>query len=406
MKTLLFALSLLFSAGTALAQTTQVINSNIRMEFQFYEFNTYADGDDASSGGLDDIVVKLNMTLLPSGFEFNETCTTWQCDAPCNYFSDLYYWHSNRSFEERFTLEMEAWESDNTTWCTDYANDDYYWSGSATLANNGRITDSPEAVWGFLNGFASLPSDWLFFTSGHYDAKVKIAWRYVAGETLDNPLQFGTLAPGQTIEHFGSTRPNPAGLQSDLDLGWKNDLGSASPDVFFSFSLDQPAEVVISTDYTETNFDSYLRLYDSWGSQLDSDDDSGVIGNGGFAAVMTNTLEPGTYRFMVEGKYELFGDYKLTIQTTAVSAAEEQFVAADWSVFPNPAKDHVSVNIQAADLDADARLMVHDLLGREVLAQDARAGTQQLDLSALDPGVYAVQIRSGGASGVRKVVVE
>ena len=217
MKTfLLFAFSLLFASHALVAQTTQVINSNIRTELQFYEFWTDADNDSFSE---DDPCVQLDVGMSPSGLSYNESCVTWHCDAPCTHASDLYAYFYGISFDEQLNVLMLAYESDNTDeWCVNHNDDDFYWIGNAVLANNGRISDSKDATWDEYNGGGADPL-YLFPNSPHFNVKCRIAWRYEAGETIFDPLQFGSLTPAQDILYLGTNLPNPPGLQSGLDRG-------------------------------------------------------------------------------------------------------------------------------------------------------------------------------------------
>jgi hypothetical protein len=238
----------------------------------------------------------------------NDACVAWQCNAPCTHPSDLYYaWWEALSFNEMLDVLMLAYESDNNDVCTNYSDDDYYWIGNAVLANGGRITDSREATWDEYNGGGTNPLYIFFNNSPHFDAKLRIAWRYLAGETILDPLQFGNLTPSQPIEYYGTNLPNPPGLNSGLDLGWKNNAGFDSPDVYFSFSLTQASEVNISTDFDYTDFDTEIYLYTGAGNPIMGDNGAD------YKAVLTTVLDPGTYIFRVEGFTTSTGKFRLTL---------------------------------------------------------------------------------------------
>jgi subtilisin family serine protease len=69
------------------------------------------------------------------------------------------------------------------------------------------------------------------------------------------------------------------------------------------------------------------------------------------------------------------------------------------SIFPNPTVGTLSLDWTHTAIQSEAvEVTVYDQLGRRVLAQPVAAGTSQLglDVAALRPGVYAVELRSGG----------
>jgi hypothetical protein len=86
-----------------------------------------------------------------------------------------------------------------------------------------------------------------------------------------------------------------------------------------------------------------------------------------------------------------------------VSAVEEAETQPDpISVYPNPAGEYFSITGLPNNLKVDISLM--DLTGRivckAILSQD-----QRIDTSGISPGIYFVQIRYGGESVVRKIMI-
>lgn len=76
------------------------------------------------------------------------------------------------------------------------------------------------------------------------------------------------------------------------------------------------------------------------------------------------------------------------------------------AVFPNPATDQITI----AGLDANKQFNANliDLSGRTVLTQLVSNGASTIDVSALAPGVYVLNVsdEDGTRSGVQKIVVE
>lgn len=106
-----------------------------------------------------------------------------------------------------------------------------------------------------------------------------------------------------------------------------------------------------------------------------------------------------------------------TVQTadwldqSAVGVEDMLRYAIGVDVFPNPARDNVSV-VFGADGAQGLRLDLIDAAGRVVMRQDlGRRGAgiqrQDIDISALAPGLYNVHITDGlGGHGVKRLVVE
>lgn len=90
-----------------------------------------------------------------------------------------------------------------------------------------------------------------------------------------------------------------------------------------------------------------------------------------------------------------------------LSAEDNAAPALSLEVFPNPASDRLFVRLVGADTDGPADVAVFDILGREVLAERLSNGREQtaLDLGALSPGVYVVEVRSESAVMTERITV-
>ena len=63
---------------------------------------------------------------------------------------------------------------------------------------------------------------------------------------------------------------------------------------------------------------------------------------------------------------------------------------AVWRVFPNPANDHVHVNLNTP---GRGELILTDLGGREVLSNTLTSSRTTLDLGTLPAGTYVLQFK-------------
>jgi hypothetical protein len=70
-------------------------------------------------------------------------------------------------------------------------------------------------------------------------------------------------------------------------------------------------------------------------------------------------------------------------------------------IYPNPAKN--SVNVNSSD---NAELHIYSITGRLVMSKTIHAGNQQLDISAIEAGVYMVVIHSNNGRTTERLVVQ
>lgn len=77
--------------------------------------------------------------------------------------------------------------------------------------------------------------------------------------------------------------------------------------------------------------------------------------------------------------------------------AMDGFTSHEFSIFPNPASS--SVTIIMTDQPCSRELVLRDALGQEVMRSTVTAGRNEVPLSGLAPGVYAVQVN---ASSIRR----
>jgi hypothetical protein len=79
-------------------------------------------------------------------------------------------------------------------------------------------------------------------------------------------------------------------------------------------------------------------------------------------------------------------------------------------VYPNPAHTNATVRVPAIAGATQATLTLQDALGRTVytatMPLSATGGMQELNLTSLRAGVYALQVQAGASTTVRRLVVE
>jgi hypothetical protein len=116
-------------------------------------------------------------------------------------------------------------------------------------------------------------------------------------------------------------------------------------------------------------------------------------------------LHVSTHSWLVNDGTHLWTHTNLLL--SAPTTIEEQVETGAISVFPNPANDHFTVNIQNENKAHDADFSLTDVAGREVMK--AKMDGQQLVINTaeLAGGVYFYRVEAGGELlGNGKIVIE
>ena len=153
--------------------------------------------------------------------------------------------------------------------------------------------------------------------------RFRSAWRYHKGDGTNNPLDLGIVSSSKT--HLNSNAAPPSG--ADDALGYSNNRSGlpyqSSRDVMYKFTIDTTQQVTISTNYSQTDFDTYLHLagYNNNSfSYIESNDDINDGSNSVKSEIVAN-LCAGTYAVIVEGYSSNTGIFKLGISTTSTSVS-------------------------------------------------------------------------------------
>ncbi len=172
-----------------------------------------------------------------------------------------------------------------------------------------------------VKGFAKR-SEW-GYKSYNYDTdswRFGAIYRYSRGNTRDQALTFGRVADGRTLTHDNSTYSiGNADGSINTDLSYTNTYKNAdeystpAPDVFYSFNIDSPMAMRISTNYSFTNFDTRIYILDNDNKVLDENDD---INSDNRKSEIRIDLCPGNYKIVVEGYNSNKGTFRLSVGGT------------------------------------------------------------------------------------------
>jgi hypothetical protein len=84
---------------------------------------------------------------------------------------------------------------------------------------------------------------------------------------------------------------------------------------------------------------------------------------------------------------------------TAVAAIGE--IQTGIRIYPNPVKDHVTVQCGAG-----AQIVVHDVMGRVIYTARSKGSAHVVDMSRVGQGVYFVEVKEGAEVVTKKIVKE
>jgi hypothetical protein len=88
---------------------------------------------------------------------------------------------------------------------------------------------------------------------------------------------------------------------------------------------------------------------------------------------------------------------------------EENLVPSAFSVFPNPANDLITIQLNNLNGN-NLQIKIIDVLGQTVIEkkEETISGSfeKQIDVSNLNAGVYMIMIRAGEKEFVQKVIIQ
>ncbi|MCB0640991.1 MAG: hypothetical protein KDC44_05100, partial [Phaeodactylibacter sp.] len=300
----------LLCAGMGLSAqiSAQVLDNTINFQVWVDNFYSNADNDTQS---MDDI--SISTSFWSQGGWSSIYCTQWQCNAPCINPNDLYMGGALfTDFEEAIKIAMAGWENDGGDGCTyDPGIDDFFFFDEYDALPYCQVTYNRQPGLFYKNYNPTVNENWLFPGSVH-DINIKTVWRYSQGFACSNPLQFGVIPNGQSRNHQNANRSFVSSYDN-YPVGYYQAQNSTSGDVYYSFVISQTAEVTISTDHPETDYDTRLYLYGdncSAGALIAENDD---IGAGNYNSQITQVLCPGPYLILVEGYEQNEGYFKLSV---------------------------------------------------------------------------------------------
>ena len=244
-----------------------------------------------------------------------------------------------------------------------------------------------------------------------------------ASFTITNPVPVSAAVVSQNSTCFGNAdgtiQVTPAGGTAPYTYMWTNNsttatvsnLAAGSYTVTItdnhncsataSATVTQPTQVVVATSST-----------DATGTQSNgSASVSGVSGgvspytvswsNGGSGNTISN-VAAGTYTVTVTDHNGCTTTASVTVNTSVGIAQVTNDLP--FTIFPNPAKNEVTVD--AVAIDKETTIVLEDILGQTLVTRNINpSSSTTIDLTTYSNGVYFIELQQGGKRAVKKFII-
>ena len=279
---------------------------------------------------------------------------------------------------------------DNDTDMTQDPNDESVWKLRVTLTNGEakfRADDDWTVNWGggtFPEGIATQDGPNIPVAAGEY----RVTFNTTTGEyRFEEVFEYGA------VSIVGKSGPFNAWPDAD-------DMGAR--DVFMVKGTEDPQEwtlnsIALRNFEDDTDAGIKFRADTAWTVNWGAEGFPNGVGT-----------QNGPNIRPVAGSYgvvfnSLTGEYAFGPE---VSSAEELLRPSDITLAPNPAQERVWIQVNTDQLGQQLNIVVFDRAGRQVLQQrvDNSAGIS-LDISRLQPGIYALSVSDGRYMVAKQLVV-
>ncbi len=291
---------------------TQVLNDEINLGV--YLENIWL-GNQLSG---DDAHVNYTFSINSSNseyFNYEETFTNIVSQNQFENQESTLLWETfGIDYDATLGVNMLAWQEMNGTDGVFNEGDINYYDIAATTLSEPQFTlAAPSSSCSSNHGIQDGNNSYLFYNNAHFDISLESRWRYTAGDNSNEPLMFGDIT-GQYKEHINN---NILESSQSCDLEemfvpfyYSDQSGGFGNEVYYSFEITEPSYVTISTDHSQTTFDTYIGLMNTfYESSLSFDE--------GIYAELRVPLCPGVYTLLIEGQSSDGSDngvFKLSVE--------------------------------------------------------------------------------------------
>ncbi|KOS07270.1 cadherin [Flavobacterium akiainvivens] len=214
----------------------------------------------------------------------------------------------------------------------------------------------------------------------------------------------------EEIEEINKVAPDAAGI----NYGWRcfegsevyNSDGCSLVEMytppFAEYTHNESDGCSITGGYVYTG-DTYTALQGKYVFADYCNDKIGIVATDGtisWSAEFSGSLA--TFGEDIDGELYVAGKNNGTVyKITDSTAGLENVTNAVFSLYPNPAKNQVTVNLNAES----ATLAVYDLGGKILMQQELHNAENSVDTAALQQGIYFVQVSHNGGSTLQKLAI-
>jgi hypothetical protein len=278
------------------------------------------------------------------------------------------------------------------------------------------VATSPTGSGTAINGITYAASALTPLTTYYFHIRSVCAtstystWSTVTFTTLATPPVNDNCATATVLTPGATFATNPL---VGTNIGSTASAGAPAPecasysggDVWYSVVV--PASGSITFDSASVTgspiSDSGMAVYSGPCSTLvlvECDDDDSA--NGAFSMISLTNRTPGEVLYVRFWEYgnNAFGTFQVSAYDASLSA--ESFDTSNFVAYPNPVKDVLNLSYKTAI----SNVKVINLLGQEVVNANANTNDVQVNMSALNAGVYIVNVTVDDTVHSIKVIKE
>jgi zinc metalloprotease ZmpB len=91
----------------------------------------------------------------------------------------------------------------------------------------------------------------------------------------------------------------------------------------------------------------------------------------------------------------------------ALATGDALHTELSWKIFPNPAQDQITIELQPMTMAAHPKFAIFDAIGRKIQQGELQNATQSITLGDLKPGIYMLQLLAkDGRTDTQKLVIK
>ncbi|MES2388928.1 MAG: C10 family peptidase [Bacteroidota bacterium] len=306
------------------------------------------------------------------------------------------------------TLDLDVYETDGTWVKTiqSYDNLDLcancFYNPALTYSTSD--IDLPSGTYNLLLNFRPTGGDWTPVAPGSFVNPVQI----IVSEPSPRPDIYEPNNSPATATNINRTWVNNLArcitTGSNAHLGNDNDFYGMTLPEGFNYTIDPRLQDSYLSDDGNTYTLDALFAYSTDGGATFSDAFDDVMPASLVLPGGTNLLfKVAPYFSGKTGTYVL--DVKF-VRTPGSGVFTKNNTEATWLMYPNPARNQVSISIPADDFKGKASALLISSTGAIVKRFSIEKPMQTIDLEGFAPGIYLVNINTGKSISSRTLVIE